>query len=218
MFFVKFICFFQKYVTVISQGGFTEMNFVAMDFETANHQPYSACSLALVMVKNSQIVDEFYTLIQPETPFFWRNVQIHGIHQEDVRNAPKFPEVWQTIQPYFQKNRLVVAHNAAFDTKVLAGCLDYYHLEQVDILFSAVKGKPVNEMLEQLMPITQNLYITEFDFPKAMTKEDISEEIDFGQKELVDDYASFIENYDGHALIITGSLYFISEVKAKVNF
>ncbi len=46
------------------------MNFVAMDFETANHQPYSACSLALVMVKNSQIVDEFYTLIQPETPFF----------------------------------------------------------------------------------------------------------------------------------------------------
>ena len=39
MFFVKTICFFQKYVTVISQGGFTEMNFVAMDFETANHQP-----------------------------------------------------------------------------------------------------------------------------------------------------------------------------------
>lgn len=70
------------------------MNFVAMDFETANHQAHSACSLALVMVQNSQIVDEYYTLIQPETPFFWRNVQIHGIHQEDVRNAPKFPDVW----------------------------------------------------------------------------------------------------------------------------
>ncbi|EOA3806089.1 exonuclease, partial [Enterococcus hirae] len=45
------------------------MNFVAMDFETANHQSHSACSLALVMVQNSQIVDEYYTLIQPETPF-----------------------------------------------------------------------------------------------------------------------------------------------------
>ncbi|RBT32103.1 hypothetical protein EB02_00645 [Enterococcus faecium] len=31
------------------------MNFVAMDFETANHQPYSACSLALVMVKNGSV-------------------------------------------------------------------------------------------------------------------------------------------------------------------
>ena len=76
------------------------MNFVAMDFETANHQSHSACSLALVMVQNSQIVDEYYTLIQPETPFFWRNVQIHGIHQEDVRTAPKFPEVWQTCRDF----------------------------------------------------------------------------------------------------------------------
>ncbi|MBF7024438.1 bifunctional folylpolyglutamate synthase/dihydrofolate synthase [Staphylococcus kloosii] len=110
------------------------------------------------------------------------------------------------------------AHNNESVEALIETIKDYYHLEQVDILFSAVKGKPVNEMLEQLMPITQNLYITEFDFPRAMTKEDISEEIDFGQKELVDDYASFIENYDGHALIITGSLYFISEVKAKVSF
>ncbi|GAA6826269.1 folylpolyglutamate synthase/dihydrofolate synthase family protein [Helicobacter pylori] len=110
------------------------------------------------------------------------------------------------------------AHNNESVEALIGTIKDYYHLEQVDILFSAVKGKPVNEMLEQLMPITQNLYITEFDFPKAMTKEDISNEINFEQKELVDDYASFIENYSGHALIITGSLYFISEVKAKVNF
>ncbi|MDT3959321.1 folylpolyglutamate synthase/dihydrofolate synthase family protein [Staphylococcus kloosii] len=110
------------------------------------------------------------------------------------------------------------AHNNESVEALIETIKDYYHLEQVDILFSAVKGKPVNEMLEQLMPITQHLYITEFDFPRAMTKEDISEKIDFSQKELVDDYASFIENYDGQALIITGSLYFISEVKAKVNF
>ena len=43
------------------------MNFVAMDFETANGQWHSACSLALVVVRNDQIVDSFYTLIKPET-------------------------------------------------------------------------------------------------------------------------------------------------------
>ncbi|MDT2426842.1 hypothetical protein P7D86_08305, partial [Enterococcus avium] len=37
------------------------MNFIAMDFETANYQTHSACSLALVMVKNSQIVGEYYS-------------------------------------------------------------------------------------------------------------------------------------------------------------
>ncbi|MFV0559611.1 MAG: 3'-5' exonuclease [Enterococcus sp.] len=106
------------------------MNFIAMDFETANHEAHSACSLALVMVQHSKIVGEYYTLIQPETPFFWRNVQIHGIHEKDVANAPKFPEVWQQINKYFQSNRLIVAHNAPFDTRVLAGCLDYYSIDQ----------------------------------------------------------------------------------------
>ncbi|MHC5249935.1 3'-5' exonuclease [Enterococcus sp. LJL90] len=110
------------------------MNFIAMDFETANYQSHSACSLALVMVQNSQIVGQYYSLIKPETEFFYRNIQIHGIHPEDVREAPMFPEVWQTIQQYFQRDRLIVAHNAGFDTKVLAGCLDYYQLTRPEYL------------------------------------------------------------------------------------
>ena len=56
------------------------MNFYAFDFETASYDKHSACSIAIVKVENSRIVDEFYTLIKPETPFFWRNTQIHGIH------------------------------------------------------------------------------------------------------------------------------------------
>ncbi|MGX7197710.1 3'-5' exonuclease [Enterococcus olivae] len=110
------------------------MNFIAMDFETANYQKHSACSVALVMVRNSKIVGEYYTLIQPETDFFWRNIQIHGIHPTDVATAPKFPEVWQQIEQYYNKNSLIVAHNAGFDTGVLAGCLDYYGLKQPSYL------------------------------------------------------------------------------------
>lgn len=110
------------------------MNFIAMDFETANYQPYSACSLALVMVKDSKIVGDYYSLIKPETSFYYKNIQIHGIHPEDVADAPAFPDVWQQIQQYFQSNQLVVAHNAGFDTRVLSGCLDYYHLKQPSYL------------------------------------------------------------------------------------
>ncbi|MGX7352558.1 exonuclease, DNA polymerase III, epsilon subunit [Enterococcus canis] len=110
------------------------MNFIAMDFETANYQKHSACSLALVKVENSRIVDEYYTLIQPETEFFWKNIQIHGIRPQDVQTAPKFPEVWQEINGFFQPNHLVVAHNAPFDCGVLDGCLDYYQLERAGYL------------------------------------------------------------------------------------
>lgn len=106
------------------------MNFIAMDFETANFQKYSACSLALVFVQNNQIVDRYYSLIQPETDFHWRNIKVHGIRPEQVKDAPKFPEVWTKISHYFKPNHLIVAHNAAFDCNVLKGCLDYYQLEQ----------------------------------------------------------------------------------------
>lgn len=102
------------------------MNFVAIDFETAAGQRYSACSLALAVVRHSQVVDEFYTLINPQTKFSWRNVQIHGIHQQDVADAPLFPEVWQHINQFFTPNQLVIAHNNSFDNSVLSATLHHY--------------------------------------------------------------------------------------------
>ncbi|MBE9389667.1 3'-5' exonuclease [Vagococcus salmoninarum] len=106
------------------------MNFIAFDFETANAQKHSACSVALIMVQDDKIVGRYYSLIKPETDFHWRNIQVHGIQPEDVVDASTFPEVWEEIKGFFQENRLIVAHNAAFDCNVLKGCLEYYNLEQ----------------------------------------------------------------------------------------
>lgn len=79
------------------------MNFTAMDFETANSHPESACSLALVMVRNNEIVDRFYTVINPQMPFDGRNIRIHGITAEDVKNAPTMAEVWPKIKNYINQ-------------------------------------------------------------------------------------------------------------------
>lgn len=51
-----------------------------------------------------------------------------------------------------------------------------------------------------------------------MTKDELSEQVNLEHIEFIDDYVSFINNYDGNGLLITGSLYFISEVKVKLNF
>ena len=95
------------------------MDFVAIDFETANGKRDSACSLALTVVQNNQIVDELYSLIKPESDFFWRNIQIHGIKPEMVADSPKFNELWPHIQQFFGPDQIVVAHNARFDNSVL---------------------------------------------------------------------------------------------------
>ncbi len=65
------------------------------------------------------------------------------------------------------------------------------------------------------MILHQKFYIADFEFPKALAKEEIAEELKLDNLHLIDDYVDFIENYEGDGLIITGSLYFISEVKSK---
>lgn len=105
------------------------MNFTAIDFETANRQTHSACSVALTVVRNSKIVDEYYTLIQPETWFSSMNTQIHGIRETDVYDAPKFPDVWNDMKHFFTPDQLVVAHNMPFDKRILTGTLAYYGVE-----------------------------------------------------------------------------------------
>ncbi|PTF36210.1 bifunctional folylpolyglutamate synthase/dihydrofolate synthase [Staphylococcus cohnii] len=110
------------------------------------------------------------------------------------------------------------AHNLESVEALIKTLKDYYKLDNVDVLYAAINGKPIHAMVDQLKTIASTMYITDFDFPKACTKEEIYDEIRFDQKETVDDFVRFIENYEGQGLVITGSLYFISEVKAKVNF
>lgn len=104
------------------------MDFVAMDFETANNHADSACSLALALIENNQIIDTFYTLINPQAPFNRRNIAIHHIRPQDVQTAPTFEQVWSHIKALFNQQHLITAHNAAFDTRVLKNCLQKYQI------------------------------------------------------------------------------------------
>ena len=41
-------------------------DFAGIDFETANYNRSSVCSVGIVIVRDGEIVDSFYSLIQPE--------------------------------------------------------------------------------------------------------------------------------------------------------
>lgn len=123
------------------------MNFVAMDFETANRDPGSACSLALVVVQNNEIVDRFYSVINPQLTFDARNIQIHQITAADVKYAPTMAEVWAKINGLFKPGMLVAAHNARFDANVLAKSLARYGIKRphyllIDTLATARRFEP----------------------------------------------------------------------------
>lgn len=105
------------------------MNFIAIDFETANEKRSSPCSIGIVAVKNGEVVEKVYHLIRPkEMRFMPINIGIHGIRPKMVENEPEFDEVWKKIEHYFHDN-LVIAHNASFDISVLRKTLELYEIE-----------------------------------------------------------------------------------------
>ncbi len=103
------------------------MDFCAIDFETATHERHSACELGICVVENSQIVSTKTWLIKPPNfPYFnQRNIDVHGILPNDVKDAPTFDDIWYEAEQMMYGS-LMIAHNASFDAGVLRSCLDYY--------------------------------------------------------------------------------------------
>ncbi len=95
--------------------------FVAIDFETANYKPNSACALALVRVENGIIVDKRVELIRPPEPEF-AFTYLHGISWDDVAGKPTFGELWPQIAEFLKGVKFLAAHNADFDKGVLRAC------------------------------------------------------------------------------------------------
>lgn len=106
----------------------SNINFTAIDFETAVGKRNSICQVGIAIVENGEIVKTLSRLVQPPyNEYSHWNIQVHGITPDKTRFSPLFPDVWEEIKPYVEGQTLV-AHNAAFDTDCLRKTLDYYNL------------------------------------------------------------------------------------------
>lgn len=130
-----------------------KLDYIAIDFETANYYKNSACSVGLVRLIDGKETDSVYSLIHPAKMYFipeWTET-IHHISYDDVRDKPYFPEVWDTIvMPFINKTPDIplVAHNGnMFDMPVIKNCCEYFgmevpKLEYFDSLIVAKKTWP----------------------------------------------------------------------------
>ncbi|MDJ1111402.1 MULTISPECIES: folylpolyglutamate synthase/dihydrofolate synthase family protein [Staphylococcaceae] len=109
------------------------------------------------------------------------------------------------------------AHNVESIEVLVDTMKSHYAGHKIDVLFSAIDGKPIGRMLKSLEEISEHFYVTTFDFPKALPLDTLYEHVEHDKRIKVKDYADFIRNYEGDVLLVTGSLYFISAVKDKLR-
>ena len=110
-------------------------DFAAIDFETANEQRTSVCSVGVVVVRGGVIADSFYSLIRPEPEYYsYWNTRVHGLTLEDTADAPVFPYVWEKVTPLIEGLPLV-AHNSPFDEGCLRAVFQVYRMDYPEYVF-----------------------------------------------------------------------------------
>lgn len=110
-------------------------DFAAIDFETANNERTSVCSVGIVIVRDGQVAEKFYSLIQPEPDYYtYWCTRVHGLTRNDTEEAPVFPYVWQQIAPLIEGLPLV-AHNSSFDEGCLKAVFRCYQMDYPDYIF-----------------------------------------------------------------------------------
>ncbi|MBN1175993.1 3'-5' exonuclease [Candidatus Woesearchaeota archaeon] len=97
-----------------------ERPIIIIDLETTGLSPHrhKITEIAAVKILNNEIVDEFQTLVNPETPIPRFITKLTGITNDMVRDQPKIKEVLPSLKQFIG-NSLIVGHNISFDYNFL---------------------------------------------------------------------------------------------------
>ena len=107
--------------------------FVAIDVETANPFMGSICQIGISKFVDGKIVDEWSSLVDPESYFDGFNTSIHGITKSMVSGKPKLPDIADKIGSLLNDG-ITVSHTH-FDRISLSQAFKRYDLKPISTIW-----------------------------------------------------------------------------------
>ncbi|WP_456278097.1 bifunctional folylpolyglutamate synthase/dihydrofolate synthase [Bacillus sp. AK128] len=108
------------------------------------------------------------------------------------------------------------AHNPEGMGELVKTVKNHLKNQPITVIFSALEDKKLDDMVEQLDEIATRIIYTSFVFPRAASAEMQYSRQPLEKASAVEDFKDAIDQAlenNGHAILITGSLYFISQVR-----
>lgn len=99
--------------------------FIAFDTETTGFgRDDRICEIAIIVAQGTRVLETYHTLVNPERWISEGAQAVHGISNDQVKNAPKFHEVKERVLGFFRRDMPWVAHQLSFDTRMLSYVID----------------------------------------------------------------------------------------------
>lgn len=142
------------------------------------------------------------------------------IEEQDIRQGLR-QAYWPGRFEVLSENPLVVidgAHNEEGIQALAKEVKSRYPDKKTAILFSAMKDKKLDGMIAMLDTLADSIIFTSFDFPRAASPEELFDISKSHNKQAAENWKAFLGELvsglkDDDLLLVTGSLYFLSEVK-----
>jgi len=85
------------------------MDFVVIDVETATPDPSSICQVGIASFLHGQLEEEWQSLVNPECDFAPAHIAVHGIHEDDLWQAPSWDKIYPQVHARLA-GQIVVSH------------------------------------------------------------------------------------------------------------
>lgn len=145
------------------------------------------------------------------------------ISTEKIRERIKSSR-WKGRMEIVSRDPLIIldgAHN--FDgIKKLVESIDNFKFKKLYLIMSILSDKEHKKMLEEISSYTDEVVFVNLDYKRGTSPEELKKEAsDYGLKAEVMSVEDAINHYkkkyeDGDLILITGSLYFVSEARAEI--
>ncbi|MDQ6599835.1 bifunctional folylpolyglutamate synthase/dihydrofolate synthase [Bacillus salipaludis] len=147
-----------------------------------------------------------------------------SITEQSIREGLK-KAYWPGRFEILSEKPLVIidgAHNDEGIATLVNELTNRYSDCNIHIVFAALKDKKFDKMIEQLDQVADKISFVSFDYPRAATGHDLYQKSKSENKEIVEKWEEYLNEviqvvHPEGLLVVTGSLYFISEAKPLIR-
>jgi DNA polymerase-3 subunit epsilon len=104
------------------------LNFVAVDFETADLECEAPIRFGYSIVRDGIIIENDCININPEVEIHSYLKYLLDVDDPDFYNEPTFPIAWPRIRQILESSDFVISHGTTFDFNILTNVLNRYNL------------------------------------------------------------------------------------------